>query len=548
MKTLVILFAGADCTHAFEKKFAGKSAFERSLAWACGTETNAGVYVFTTPENKTAAGTQMTDSSFDAMCSECGAKRSSMSIIQKDSWTNASIISEIAAVCAKEKADNALYAWGNCPFLNKKLTEEIISTHTKYLAEYTFADGYPYGLTPEMIDSGAAAILASLATGTQKSAGDVPASRDALFSIMKGDINSFEIETVIAPKDYRMLRLTLACGAKTDTIACERLFDAAASSSDGKRSLSAKDIISDACALSDIAEKRADVISTVPAFYNVQIAGKCCGTCTFCPYPQIESAPHYENMSLSSFKKIVSQMADLSEQAVVALSAWGEPLLHPDFAEFVKEVLSHKGLSVFIETDGTLVTPELSSAISALAGAERITWVVSLDAVDAKKYAELHGTNEADFAKAVSAVAILGKDFPHRVYPQFVRTKQNEDSLEQFYRYWKEKTNPSNGELIIQKYDRFCGLLPDVKSADLSPLERNPCWHIRRDMTILADGSVPLCRDCISFSGIDDIKGNVFNESVEAVWDRFRSTVADHINQNYSKKCQDCDEYYTFNF
>ena len=547
MKTLVILFAGADSTHAFEKKFAGKSAFERSLAWACGIESNAGVYIFTTPENKAAAGTQMSDSSFGSICSACGSKKSSMSIVEKDSWTNASIISEIASVCAKEKADNALYAWGDCPFINKKLTEEIVSTHTKYLAEYTFADGYPYGLTPEMIDSGAAAILASLAEGTQKSAGSMRASRDALFSIMKGDINSFEIETVIAPKDYRMLRLTLACGSKADTLACEHLFAAAASCAE-KKGCSPDEIVSDACALSDIAEKRADVISTVPAFYNVQIAGKCCGHCSFCPYPQIESAHHYENMSLSSFKKIVSEISDFSEQAVVALSAWGEPLLHPEFVLFVQEVLSHKGLSVFIETDGTLVTPELSSAVSSLDGSDRITWVVSLDAVDAKKYAELHGTNEADFAKATAAVAILEKDFAHRVYPQFVRTKQNEDSLEQFYRFWKEKTNPSEGKLIIQKYDRFCGLLPDAKSADLSPLERNPCWHIRRDMTILSDGSVPLCRDCVTSAGIDDIKGNVFNESVETVWDRFLSTAADHINQNYSKKCQDCDEYYTFNF
>lgn len=547
MKTLVILFAGAANTRAFEKLFAGKSAFERTLEWASHVDNNSGVYVFTTPENKKNAGNQLP--AHIVRSSECGAdgKTISVTVVEKDTWTNASVISEISALCGKEKADNALFSWDDCPFINKKLTQDIVAAHTQYAAEYTFADGYPYGLAPEMVDTGAAAILASLATGTQKAAGDIPASRDVLFSIMKGDINSFEIETVIAPKDYRMLRLTLACGAKADTIACEHLFAAAVSFAE-KKGCSPDEVISDACALSDIAEKRADVISTVPAFYNVQIAGKCCGHCSFCPYPALEEKTRFENMSLSSFKKVVSQIAEFSDEAVVALSAWGEPLLHPDFVLFVKEVLLHKGLSVFIETDGTLVTQELSSAVSSLDGADRITWVVSLDAVDAKKYAELHGTSEAAFEKAIASVTILEKDFPHRVYPQFVRTKQNENSLEQFYRFWKEKTNPSAGELIIQKYDRFCGLLPDAKSADLSPLVRNPCWHIRRDMTILADGSVPLCRDCISSSGIDDIKGNVFNETLEAVWDRFRSSVEDHINSKYSKKCQDCDEYYTFNF
>ena len=90
----------------------------------------------------------------------------------------------------------------------------------------------------------------------------------------------------------------------------------------------------------------------------------------------------------------------------------------------------------------------------------------------------------------------------------------NEEQLESFYRFWKEKTSPSGGQFVILKYDSCAGLLSDEKPADLSPLERNVCWHLRRDMNILSDGSVPLCR-----SRISEIAGNAIEEPFEKIWD-----------------------------
>ena len=112
-----------------------------------------------------------------------------------------------------------------------------------------------------------------------------------------------------------------------------------------------------------------------------------------------------------------------------------------------------------------------------------------------------------------------------------MRTKINEEQLENFYH-----SNKNSG-MIIQKYDDFAGLLPDNKVTDLSPVIRNPCWHQRRDMTILFDGNVPCCREYI----LDGVVGNVFSESLVSVWEKGRDMV-------YTDKCRSCDEYYTFNF
>ena len=158
-------------------------------------------------------------------------------------------------------------------------------------------------------------------------------------------------------------------------------------------------------------------------------------------------------------------------------------------------------------------------------------------------YEKMNGISGSNFQKALKTVAMLSQIFPSHVYPQFTRMNANEEQLESFYRFWKEKTSPSGGQFVILKYDSCAGLLSDEKPADLSPLERNVCWHLRRDMNILSDGSVPLCR-----SRISEIAGNAIEEPFEKIWDSVQKEVLNHMNKNYCKKCQVCDEYYTFNF
>ena len=527
---IAILFSAAKMPHAFEGAFDGKSAFDRALSWAENVPDSRQTVIFTDGQNRAAV-------------EKAAASKKNISLVQNDAWTNGLIAKEIAAACKAHGADYAVYAWADCPFLSSALTAELIDTHTRYLAEYTFADGYPYGLAPEVVDAGAAGIIASLGETVQKAAGEKPCGRDALFSIMSGDINSFEVETVISPKDYRMLRLDFSCADKISFLACKNLFSAAG----GKINLSSAAF--DAVFLSDLAEGDVSVLRTVPAFYNVQIAGRYQHALVYSPYHLLFKNHPLSDMPLSAFKKIVSQIAGFSEKAVVSLSAFGEPLLHPDFVACVKEVLSHPDLTVLIETDGTLVTQELAAELASY-GAGRIIWVVLLDAMESKLYSQIHQCAEQDFSMAVNAVSVLESFFPHNVYPQMTRMKANEAQLEPFYRYWKDTNNASAGDLIVQKYNRFCASLPDEKSADLSPLVRNPCWHLRRDMTILSDGTVPLCVCACGALHPSVIVGNVLSEreTVESVWGKMAERLSAHLKEDYPEQCRACDEYYTFNF
>ncbi len=119
--------------------------------------------------------------------------------------------------------------------------------------------------------------------------------------------------------------------------------------------------------------------------------------------------------------------------------------------------------------------------------------------------------------------------------------KENEEDLEIFYKSWKTKTE----NIIIQKYDSFSAFLPDRKVADLSPVRRFPCWHLKRDMAVLLDGTVPLCREDVR---VEHTLGNAFTEDLAKIWGRGESVYQQHIAEKYPSLCARCDEYYTYNF
>lgn len=547
MKSIVFLYAGFSTESAFDKVFDSQSAFERALKWAETVDYCEKIVIFVSEVTKTLA--------------ESLASSGKISIECRKSWNLALLIQRMAFLTEENKCDFAVYSFADRPFLDSELTSQIIKTHLKYIAEYTSADGYPSGFAPEVIDCGALKIIESFTNGIKKEEALKFVLPGSIFEIMKADINAFDIEAVIAPKDWRLLRLEFSSSQKIKKLACLALFNAAKK----------ENIPFTADNLSYLAENLPQVQKTVPSFYNIQIARNAALIDDFTPYayqfkkkygalPLKNGKGHgQEDMSLEDFTLLVSKIADFSETAVVSLSAWGEALTIENLADYVSAVLINPNLSVLIETDGLLLTSELAESIANIAHivpvrtdrGPSVSWIVKLDAFTEEKYCKMHinasdfsSEGKSAFSKAVEAVSVLNSLFPGDVYPQFTRVNENEDELEKFYRFWHDKKSPSSGNLIIQKYDCFCGRLPDRKPADLSPVKRIPCWHLKRDMTILADGSVPLCREYVLESSV----GNALKEDLDVIWKRFNDRFLKQLNKEYEDKCGECDEYYTFNF
>jgi spiro-SPASM protein len=263
-------------------------------------------------------------------------------------------------------------------------------------------------------------------------------------------------------------------------------------------------------------------------------------------------------MDAAVFSDLLDRIAAFSGDAVIDLSLWGELALHPQKMELVGQVLARPELSLVIETSGVgWRREELEEAAKAASAAPGrpgspppLSWIVSLDSLDEGRYRELRGPG---FAEALSCARTLLSLFPGDAYVQAVRTEGAEDDIEKFYRSWKETAPRGAANIIIQKYDDFCGALPRRQASDISPLIRRPCWHIMRDLPVLIDGTVPLCREELScLEGTPEnggrVLGNIFNESLEEIWSHGEKFYEEHCGKQYAGLCAGCDEYYTWNF
>lgn len=415
--------------------------------------------------------------------------------------------------------EHLFYVFADTPFLDAALSRRMFDNHLTYSAEYSFADGYPAGLTPEILRTDILPALETLARGVSE-----PVSRGTVFSVIQKDINAFDIETEIAPVDQRLLRLTLACDTNSNTELVRRLLAAGGS---------------DAESVTTLVAGRPELLRTFPAYATVQIMGGCPQACSYCPFPSFggDILHNREFMPAARFAHILDELQAFSAEAVVSVSLWGEPALHPEFPSLAREVASRPGLSFLVETSGVGWSRETLEAVCA-AGIGSIEWIVSLDALDRTLYEKLRGEG---YDEAVAAASTLEELFPGHVHIQAVRMRENEEHLESFYR-----TLTGEGrKVIIQKYDWFCGALPRRNVTDLSPLTRFPCWHLKRDIAILLDGTVPLCREDY---GRRHVLGNIFNEPLPEIWKRGEIHYKEHIDENYPELCSHCDEYYTFNF
>ena len=418
-----------------------------------------------------------------------------------------------------EGFDNIFYIYGDCPFLDSEAAERMYKNHIKYFAQYSFADGNPYGIMPEIISAEIAGALKVLA---EKKSEKV--LRDTVFTTIQRDINSFDIETDISDKDLRLLRISLTSDSKRNLLLLKRFAE--------EKAFSEKDIVS-------VIEEKGEILRTLPAYFQIQISGRCFQKCSYCPYPDInpDLLDSSDFMTSEKYKKILDKIKTFCDDAVISLSFWGEPLANPDFEKIINLTMEFEKFSLLIETSGIGLDKTSAEIMSEKYG-NRISWIVSLDTNDEGIYGKVRGKG---FHEAVEAADFLISKFPETAYVQAVRMKDTEEYLEGFFKYWKEKTE----NVIIQKYDNFSGVLEDRKVTDISPLKRFPCWHLKRDISVFLNGDVPVCREDLKN---ENIIGNIFSDSLEDIWKNGEEMYKEHLDGNYTGICRECDEYYTYNF
>ena len=420
---------------------------------------------------------------------------------------------------ASRNFDNCVYIYGDTPLLDSDLTARMFENHYKYYADYTFADGYPYGLSPEILSISCLEQLAGLAADIKG-----PVQRDSLFTCLQKDINAFDIETDISHKDMRLKRISLSSDTERNWRQMRRIIDEGGV--DSASIIAMDDTIEQYC-------------RTIPAYFQLQISEKCLQSCSYCPYPEInpDHRSGCREMPLEKIIDLAERIDRFAPDSTLSLSLWGEAACHSNLPGVLQGLIEKTNLKILIETAG-LGWKQFTANHYSLMETDRIDWIFSLDALNPDVYRSLRGEGQKE---ALDTVDQFMKCNPSHTWVQAVRTVENEDDLEQFYRYWKDKTE----NVIIQKYDHFCGFLEQKKVTDLSPVKRFPCWHLKREMVILLDGSVVVCREDLNK---ESVLGNSFEQDLQEIWDRGNRIFNSHLNSSYTGICEHCDEYYTYNF
>lgn len=105
---------------------------------------------------------------------------------------------------------------------------------------------------------------------------------------------------------------------------------------------------------------------------DIELTNRCNATCDFCPR---EKTPKQGFMSLEIFDQVINRVLEMGSHAKASLTGLGEPMLHPQFLEFVSHGIQ-RGLHVDIVSNGSRLNPQLTAGLLD-AGLKSMTFSVS---------------------------------------------------------------------------------------------------------------------------------------------------------------------------
>lgn len=422
---------------------------------------------------------------------------------------------------------------GNAPLWSVGLTRQIYELHATSWCDYTFADGFPEGFAPEVVRRDIMKPLAALAEG-----GTVPWTRTLLFDALTRDINAFDVETEAARQDYSLMRLSLTVDRRGDYLLCRRVAENAGSTPAEEQFSEENDAV-----LVSVREDR-EGHRTVPRYVTLQVTERMTSRATFQPWVRRPWEPPQDprDMSPAAAAHLLEEVAALSPDATVVVGYRGEPGAYPNFPELVEILGSYPRFSCYLETSGVGWTRDNREALRKASCFQAV--IVEVDAAREETYRSLRGDH---WTEVQSFIAEIRSGFAGKVYIQATRIPANEWELQDFFTHWSHEDGV---EPIIQKYNSYAGRLEDLRVADLTPLERTPCFHLQRDMVIRVDGTVPRCFQDLDNEGV---RGAITPPgtsrdltSLEEAWQNGARDYRSHLAGVYPGICTACDEYYTF--
>lgn len=265
-----------------------------------------------------------------------------------------------------------------------------------------------------------------------------------------------------------------------------------------------------------------------PFLVSFCILNYCNLSCKFCYHSDTETKRKRgitpQIVSWDSFVKVIDDLKQFPRKLkVFRLSAWGEPLLHPDYVKMLKYVRDSQiaqRLEVF--TNGISLTPELSNGLIS-GGLNKI--IFSIEALSNQGYYDLCG-KYVDFNNLVKNIKYLyqhkGSDLRIHVKIADIGLKKDEETL--FYNIFGEICDEMFIEHIVpisvDKVSEQVLELTDENKKDLTILgeklkDRKVCPFI---FTTLNIGTNLKCQLCNKDLFAEMPAGDVNKQSLYDIW------------------------------
>ena len=262
----------------------------------------------------------------------------------------------------------------------------------------------------------------------------------------------------------------------------------------------------------------------VPRRVTIETIFGCNAKCTMCVIDHPTSRPK-RVMDMELFTRIIDRLVPYQGKIqMMDFFALGEPLIDPLLFDRIRYAKSKGFRRLAFATNGHLLTPEKQKGLLE-SGIDTV--IFSLDGITKETHEAIR--IRVDYQRTVQNIESVirlrdGGNYKTRFIVRFVRQDANRHEWPAYRAYWSSRLSPDKNDLVTC-YDMHTwgGQLAEkdeiLAAADRDPLiERAPCHHVFEKLTVLADGSIPLCSEDIldpayGFGkvGLDDDPIQMFN-------------------------------------
>lgn len=426
-----------------------------------------------------------------------------------------------------EDPDSVLFFNGIAPFLDATLSIELAGQHIKYINHFSYSPNVPPGFLPDLIS----------VEFVQQMDREVKDLQGYAFK----NIEKFDIEFFFRKPDLRILRLDLTCQSERSLLTALSLLE------------KKKDLVF--AELEDILNQDPEVLRPGPSCIEIEMTTEGPGH-IFLPPPNNRPATEPLSMTCEDAVLLRKQIEVSKTPVTLLFSGRGDVFLHPEYAEILETLTEkHERITgIYIET---FCPPADLIQQSWVQNTAPLSVIVKMPSLHPELYAELTGLKTSrdqkaalerfervqNFISSYEKSAADSAAVPFDLYVEIIKIREVEDELEMFYNRFKD--SPVHG--LVSGYNTYGGRLPDRRLVDFSPIDRTFCWHLARDVFVLADGRIPLCKQDLHGEGkCRSIRTEGIEETFKSYDIHFRSSYLGQHDQ-IPAPCVNCTEWYTFN-